>query len=656
MNDILKYCIKVNGVIAYYPIYNKDASQPLESTPEMVRKYGWNNGKVSFVTEDGSYYVTPFCIEVAEALKKLGFTEGDLYVPFSNGDIPKDTALATRWETLCKEARRLFDERQKRERIERYEKIAQEKRLKTLPEAVYQISLLIPQEGLETSWFGEKSITKPVYDWQIPDCMGTYCQNNGKISFVDANGKMYVTPFCQEVAKMLNEAGYKRDTLFVPLSNGEDIIDPTTAARWEALCKEAERLFDERQKRERIERYEKIAQEKRLKTLPEAVYQISLLIPQEGLETSWFGEKSITKPVYDWQIPDCMGTYCQNNGKISFVDANGKMYVTPFCQEVAKMLNDAGYQRGSLFVPLSNGEDIIDPTTATRWERMCAEATRLFDERLKRERQEEYEKIAQTKYLKPLPEAVYQMSLVIPQGGLEISWMGQKDKTFPVDDSQISERIGKYCQNNGKIAFVDSNGTILLTPFCHEVEQMLSAAGSQRGDMPVPLSNGEEIANPEMNARWEKMCAEARRLFDERLERKRQEENEKIAQEKHLKPLPEEAYEMSLLIPKGGLEISMFGEKSRTRTINDWQLPECMGTYCQNNGRISFVDTNGDMLVTPFCQEVEQMLNDAGYQRGSLFVPLSNGEDIINPQLAEKWASICEKAKRQEENGSVFKP
>lgn len=376
MDEILKYCIRVNGISSYYPIYDEVSQHVLEGNPEYARKFGWNNGKVAFITEDGSYYVTPYCFEVAEALRSEGYEDVGLYVPFSNGDVPSDKTLAATWQTLCEEARKKHDAEEQEARKERIRKMAEEKGLKDLPEEVFKMSLEIPEEGLETLWWGsEKSKTNPLQDWQLPEVMGIYCQNNGKVSFVAANGRMYVTPFTSEVRAMLAEAGYKEGSLYVPLSNGEQIVDPTLAAKWKVMKEEADVLHDTKEKQAKAERIRRLAEEKGLGELPQEVYDMSLTIPEEGLETLWWGfEKSKTTPVEEWQLPECMGTYWQNNGKVSFIDATGKMLVTPFCSEVREMLDEAGYHEGSLYVPLSNGEQIVDPVLKDRWTELCEKA------------------------------------------------------------------------------------------------------------------------------------------------------------------------------------------------------------------------------------------------------------------------------------------
>ena len=68
MNDIFKYCIRVNGISSYYPIYDEVSQHVLEGDPEYVRTFGWNNGKVYVaMTED----------KAAEHVIELKMADGD---------------------------------------------------------------------------------------------------------------------------------------------------------------------------------------------------------------------------------------------------------------------------------------------------------------------------------------------------------------------------------------------------------------------------------------------------------------------------------------------------------------------------------------------------------------------------------------------------
>ena len=64
-----------------------------------------------------------------------------------------------------------------------------------------------------------------------------------------------------------------------------------------------------------------------------------------------------------------------------------------------------------------------------------------------------------------------------------------------------------------------------------------------------------------------------------------------------------------------------------------------LGYYSMNNGRTVFIYRDGHTYVTKGYWVIDK-LKKAGYQRGSLFVPFSNGEQIVDPLLAAKWESI----------------
>ena len=142
---------------------------------------------------------------------------------------------------MSTDSREKFDARREQERKERLDQLARERGIVELPKALLEISLEIPQEGLETSWMGQKpERTFPVSgDYSIEAAMGTYTQNNGRVAFVTTEGKTYVTPFCFEARETLKAAGYKEGSLFVPLSNGEEILDPDLNAKWHAMCSKA---------------------------------------------------------------------------------------------------------------------------------------------------------------------------------------------------------------------------------------------------------------------------------------------------------------------------------------------------------------------------------------------------------------------------------
>lgn len=67
------------------------------------KRYAINNSVVAFVYRD-AMFVIPFSQEVIDILDKKGFSKGDFFVPFSNGEVPRHKM--GQWHELLKEANR----------------------------------------------------------------------------------------------------------------------------------------------------------------------------------------------------------------------------------------------------------------------------------------------------------------------------------------------------------------------------------------------------------------------------------------------------------------------------------------------------------------------------------------------------------------------
>ena len=66
------------------------------------------------------------------------------------------------------------------------------------------------------------------------DALTRYCIKNGIITFVNADGKQYITKK-NEMIKVLMEAGYKFADIYVPFSNGEEPEEEEIIRRWKSL-------------------------------------------------------------------------------------------------------------------------------------------------------------------------------------------------------------------------------------------------------------------------------------------------------------------------------------------------------------------------------------------------------------------------------------
>ena len=90
-------------------------------------------------------------------------------------------------------------------------------------------------------------------------------------------------------------------------------------------------------------------------------------IPAEGVKVShihWHDE-IVVGPLQEKHEK----RFTRNNGKVVFRN-EGKTYVAKG-YGILKTLEAAGFEEGSIWVPLSNGEEILDPDLKTHWESLA---------------------------------------------------------------------------------------------------------------------------------------------------------------------------------------------------------------------------------------------------------------------------------------------
>lgn len=200
------------------------------------RKYASNNGIVCFVHE-GHAYVMPYTRHGMNTLKENGFEEDYFFVPFSNWDYP--VVQKGRWEKLQAEAEESYLLDFETDALEWSEGHG----FGCLSDEVLSHCMRIPRGGIRTIHYFSKEeyLTEPFcgnekfFGYEQSKLIGRWCYNNGKISFVYRDGHSYVAKWKEEIERALVEAGYQRDDLFVPFSNGERILDPVLAEKWEKM-------------------------------------------------------------------------------------------------------------------------------------------------------------------------------------------------------------------------------------------------------------------------------------------------------------------------------------------------------------------------------------------------------------------------------------
>ena len=86
----------------YYPIINSNCFDCIAA--DRIGHFCTNNGIVVFVYRNGKTYVAKG-YKMLDELRAAGYTESDLFVPFSNGEQIQDCNLKACWESITKFSR-----------------------------------------------------------------------------------------------------------------------------------------------------------------------------------------------------------------------------------------------------------------------------------------------------------------------------------------------------------------------------------------------------------------------------------------------------------------------------------------------------------------------------------------------------------------------
>lgn len=220
------------GMIAVFPLFGEE--EPLNISglaPKFNVCYATNNSTVCFVY-DNEVFVTPYTRITMRSLCSAGFSEERFYVPFSNGDYPKVEQV--KWNALREEARKSYEA----EFVSDCEAYCDEHGIGAISGETLANCFEMPESGVRVTHLGLEETYYPIMDRRRLDyrCdkLGRFCINNGRVVFVYRNGKTYVA----KGYKILNElraAGYTESDLFVPFSNGEEILNGTLRKRWDSI-------------------------------------------------------------------------------------------------------------------------------------------------------------------------------------------------------------------------------------------------------------------------------------------------------------------------------------------------------------------------------------------------------------------------------------
>ena len=204
-----------------------------ELLPKFNGCYSVNNSTVAFIYEY-QCYVIPFIRIVENTLRANEVQRAYFDVPFSNYSYPK--AERVKWERLLAEYKKSKEE----DFVEECGKYCDRQDIGKISEQALANCFVMPEKGVKVKHSHYEAKYFPIAE-QVMNCtlfvsLGYYCKNNGRVVFVYRDGKTYVTKGYKIVSE-LKEAGYREKGLFVPFSNGEEIVDDTLKAKWNKIVK-----------------------------------------------------------------------------------------------------------------------------------------------------------------------------------------------------------------------------------------------------------------------------------------------------------------------------------------------------------------------------------------------------------------------------------
>ncbi len=221
-----------NGMTVIHPQFGEKSSLNVSGLTEFEHCYSYNNGIVCFVYE-GSVYVSPYTKIISSELEH--FEEKYFYVPFSNWDYPVEKEYE--WNILIQKANKANEEEFKENCVLYCEMHG----IHELPKNVISNCFLIPDTGVQVQHPYWETVIYPVISERetfLDDAkklkLGKYAANNGKVVFVSPDARTYVAKGYGIIAD-LKSCGYTAGDLWVPFSNGEEIVDWSLKQRWEAI-------------------------------------------------------------------------------------------------------------------------------------------------------------------------------------------------------------------------------------------------------------------------------------------------------------------------------------------------------------------------------------------------------------------------------------
>lgn len=198
--------------------------------------------------------------------------------------------------------------------------------------------------------------------------------------------------------------------------------------------------------------------------------------------------------------PKFNGCYAMNNSTVCFV-SNNEVFVTPYTRTTIRSLRSAGFCEKHFYVPFSNWD--YPKSEQFKWESLRVKARQSYEEDFV----EDCVSYCDEHHIGTISDETLRNCFEMPSTGVKVKRLYFEECYYPIINSTCFDCtavdcIGRFCTNNGKVVFVYRNGKTYVTKG-YKILNELRAAGYTESGLFVPFSNGEQIQDSVLNARWE---------------------------------------------------------------------------------------------------------------------------------------------------------
>ncbi len=200
----------------------------------------------------------------------------------------------------------------------------------------------------------------------------------------------------------------------------------------------------------------------------------------------------------------CNGAFCTNNSTLIYV-IDHEVFVTPYTRGAMSAIVDAGLVKKYFYVPFSNLD--YPKYEKAKWDKLLQfakeSAYHFYDI--------DCAKWCDDHDIGKLSEETLERCFKMPRSGVPVRHLYFEDTYYPVCsesyiDCTVVDKLGTYCTNNGKVVFVYHDGHTYVAKGYWILDELRSA-GYRESGLFVPFSNGEQITDSALAAKWAQVAS-----------------------------------------------------------------------------------------------------------------------------------------------------